>query len=236
MSNLSRSANQTSGSESVSGSLMDARSDRGRQILPKTLDGLFLSVGQYLREGQSSKAEKVLIDTIQKYDHGDDDLANLKRLQAFTLETIGRYKESLETLQPYEDEDMRTRLSKETRVRVTTQLAISYNNLGDHPKAVTLLKETLELAKESELNQLLGPIEIALARVYRKLNECAICRDYAEKSLAYFREKGDWLGISEAYREIALSHHQEGSQEAAGIVTVGTFILRIAAKRPGQLL
>ena len=213
MSNLSRSANQTSGSESVSGSLMDARSDRGRQILPKTLDGLFLSVGQYLREGQSSKAERVLIDTIQKYDHGDDDLANLKRLQAFTLETIGRYKESLETLQPYEDEDMRTRLSKETRVRVTTQLAISYNNLGDHPKAVTLLKETLELAKESELNQLLGAIEIALARVYRKLNECAICRDYAEKSLAYFREKGDWLGISEAYREIALSHHQEGSSE-----------------------
>jgi hydrogenase-4 transcriptional activator len=213
MSNYSHSANRMSRSELNSGLQSDGRSARGRQIPPELLDEMFASVGQYLREGLSSKAEKVLTDTIENYIHTPDNLAHLKRLLAFTLETVGRYRESLDAVKPYEDEDTRSRISKETQVRVTTQLAIAYNNLGDHPKAVTLLKETLEIAKENELNNLLGPIDSALARVYRKLNECAICRGYAEKSLAYFRENGDWLGMAEAYREIALSYHQEGNSE-----------------------
>src|SRR5687767_2800534 len=213
MSNHSHSANRTSG-EFASGLPSELLSaPPARPIQPEALGEVFSSIGQYLRDGLSSKAEIVLKDAINNYRHTEDDLAGLKRLLAFTLETIGRYKESLDTLRPYEDEDIRGRLSKETRVRVTTQLAISYNNLGDHPKAVTLLKETLEVAKENDLNNLLGPIDSGLARVYRKLNECAICRDYAEKSLAYFRENGDWLGMAEAYREIALSYHQEGNSE-----------------------
>src|SRR5687767_631290 len=213
MSNHSHSANRTSG-EFASGLPSELLSaPPARPIQPEALGEVFSSIGQYLRDGLSSKAEIVLKDAINNYRHTEDDLAGLKRLLAFTLETIGRYKESLDTLRPYEDEDIRGRLSKETQVRVTTQLAISYNNLGDHPKAVTLLKETLEVAKENELNYLLGPIDIGLSRVYRKLNECPICRGYAEKSLAYFREKGDWLGMAEAYREIALSYHQEGNSE-----------------------
>src|SRR4030095_2537066 len=213
MSNFSRSANRVSGSESVSGSLKDARGSRGRQISPEDLDEVFVKVGRSLRDGHSSEAEKLLSETIENYNHSAERLADLKRLLAFTLETVGRYKESLEAVRPYEDEEMRTLISKEVQVRVTTQLAVAYNNLGDHPKAVTLLKETLEVAKQNELNHLLGPIKSALARVYRKLNECAICRDYAEKALAYFRGNGDWLGMSEAYREIALSYHQEGNSE-----------------------
>ena len=43
-------------------------------------------------------------------------------------------------------------LTRETQVRVTTQLAIAYNNLNDHPKAVTLLKETLTLQELFERN------------------------------------------------------------------------------------
>ena len=213
MSNFSRSANRVSGDESVSDSMRGSRTGRGRQISPEDLDKVFAGAGRNLRDGRSSEAEKLLSDAIQNYSHTAENLANLKRLLAFTLETVGRYKESLEAVRPYEDEDMRSLISKETQVRVTTQLAVAYNNLGDHPKAVTLLKETLEVAKENELNHLLGPIDSGLARVYRKLNECAICRDYAEKALAYFRENGDWLGMSEAYREIALSYHQEGNSE-----------------------
>jgi hydrogenase-4 transcriptional activator len=213
MSNYSHSANRLSRGDMYSGLQSGARGDRGRQIQPEALDEVFASIGQNLRDGLSSKAEKILVETIEKYSHTADNLAHLKRLLAFTLETVGRYKESLEAVRPYEDEDTRGMIAKETQVRVTTQLAIAYNNLGDHPKAVTLLKETLEVAKENELNHLLGPIDNALARVYRKLNECAICRGYAEKSLAYFRENGDWLGMAEAYREIALSYHQEGNSE-----------------------
>ena len=182
-------------------------------VSPDKLDSIFSGVGQNLRDGHSTEAEETLLGAIESFDHAPDDLANLKRLLAFTLETLGRYKESLAAVKPYEDEDVAARLRPETRVRVATQLAIAYNNVGDHPKAVTLLKDTLEKAREENLARLFGGIENGLARVYRKLNECAICRDYANKALVSFRENGDWLGMAEAYREIALSYHQEGNSE-----------------------
>jgi hydrogenase-4 transcriptional activator len=185
-----------------------------RSRLPSDrLSEIFLSAGENLRQGLSKKAEEVLKDAIDRFQHQPDDFADLKRLLAFTLETVGRYKESLEVIKPYEDEDVLSRLRVDTQVRVTTQLAVAYNNVNDHPKAVTLLKDNLARAEENGLRQLVGPIDSALARVYRKLNECPICRDYADKALAGFRETGDWLGMAEAYREMALSYHQEGNSE-----------------------
>ena len=186
-----------------------------RPIAAEELDAIFSGIGQKLREGKSSEAERVLTSAIERHQHDPDDLANLKRLLAFTFETVGRYKESLAAIKPYEDEEVLSRLSTETQVRVTTQLAVSFNNLGDHPKAVTLLKATLEKAKGDGLDHLLGNIDIGLARVYRKLNEYAICRDYAKGALEHLRAQGDWLGMAEAYREMALSYHQEGSSENA---------------------
>jgi len=188
---------------------------RQRTISADELDAIFSGIGQKLREGKSSEAERVLTEVIERQGLSQDDLANLKRLLAFTFETVGRYKASLEAIKPYEDEEVLGRVSMETQVRITTQLAISFNNLGDHPKAVTLLKSTLENAKENGLDHLLGNIDIGLARVYRKLNEFAICRDYAKEALDHLRAQGDWLGIAEAYREIALSYHQEGNSENA---------------------
>ncbi|MGH9946460.1 MAG: sigma 54-interacting transcriptional regulator [Pyrinomonadaceae bacterium] len=191
----------------------DVHARQRQSISVGGLNDLFLGVGRRLREGKSNEAESVLIKAIEKHRHTDDDLANLKRLLAFTYETVGRYKESLETIKPYEDEDILGRLSVETQVRVSTQLAISFNNQGDHPKAVTLLKSTLEKAKANDLDQLLGNIDIGLARVYRKLNECAICRDYAKNALEHLRVYGEWINMAEAYREMALSYHQEGNSE-----------------------
>ena len=187
--------------------------NRSRQVSADALSALFAGVGQKLRDGLSSEAEALLRDALDRHDHKPDDLANLKRLLSFTLETLGRYKEALDVIKPYEDEDNLRFLGTETQVRVTTQLAIGYNNLNDHPKAVTLLKDNHERAKENDLPHLLGAIDTGLARVYRKLNECAICRDYAQSSLEKYREYGDWLGMAEAYREIAISYHQEGQSE-----------------------
>lgn len=177
------------------------------------LDRLFAGVGQNLRDGKSSEAERLLTEAARGFSNTDNDLANIKRLLSFTLETTGQYKESLEAIRHYEDAEVLARLKPETQIRITTQLAIAYNNVGDHPKAVTLLKENLEKAKELDLHNLLGSIDIGLARVYRKLNECPICRDHAERGLNHLREHGDWLGMAEAYREIALSYHQEGNSE-----------------------
>src|SRR5258706_10175983 len=184
-----------------------------RAISHENIDVVFRSVGQKLREGLSGEAEKILVRTIEGYDYTPDNRANFKRLLSFTLETAGRYKESLETIRPFADEENLARLAKETQVKVTTQLAIAFNNTGDQPKAVTLLKETYHKAEENDLRQLFGSIDIALARVYRKLAEFPMCRDYAQKALDHFRENGNWLGMAEAYREIANSYHQEGNSE-----------------------
>jgi DNA-binding NtrC family response regulator/tetratricopeptide (TPR) repeat protein len=184
-----------------------------RQISADDLNALFLSVGEKLREGHSSEAENILTKAIAAYNHQPDNYANLKRLLAFTLETTGRYKESLEAVRPFESEEELAKLTTETQVRVTTQLAIAYNNLTDQPKAVTLLKQTLANAEEHDLRRLSGSIDIALARVYRKLSEYPISRDYALKALDHFRNDGNWLGMAEAYREIANTFHQEGDSE-----------------------
>lgn len=179
------------------------------------LNTVFLSIGQKLREGKSSEAERVVTEAIDNGPHKENDLANLKRLLSFTLETVGRYKDALDAIKHYEDEEILNRLNVETQVRVTTQLGIAFNNIGDHPKAVTLLKSNLDKAKSYDLSHLFGSIEIGLARVYRKLNETPICRGYAESSLNHLRITGDWLGMAEAYREIAISYHQEGDSEKA---------------------
>ncbi|MDQ3221476.1 MAG: sigma 54-interacting transcriptional regulator [Acidobacteriota bacterium] len=203
-----------SGNAPAFGGNSDVYSTRSsRSISDTKIDKIFSDVGQKLRDGLSNEAEYVLVKAVENYGHSPDNLANLKRLLSFTLETVGRYKESLEAVRPFEDEDNLKRLRTETQVRVTTQLAIAYNNLTDQPKAVTLLKETLDKAQENDLGLLCGSIEIALARVYRKLNEYPISRGYAEKSLCNFREYGNWLGMAEAYREIALSYHHEGIAE-----------------------
>ncbi len=184
-----------------------------RAISPEKIDAIFASVGQKLREGHSAASEQILSDTIENYSHTADNFANLKRLLSFTLETTGRYKESLEAVKQFEDEDKLSELAIETQVRITTQLAIAYNNLTDQPKAVTLLKTTLQKAEENDLRHLSGTVNNALARVYRKLSEYPISRDFAERAREHFRENGDWLGMAEAYREIANTYHQEGNSE-----------------------
>ena len=206
---------RASAASNVVGMRRSARPVKPGGISKEQLDKAFSKVGQKLREGLSNEAEKVLVETIGAGGHDQNDLANLKRLLSFTLETLGRYKESLEILKPYEEPDILSHLGPETQIRVTTQLAIAYSNLADQPKAVTLLKEMLKQAVDHDLIRLSGIIYIGLSRVYRKLNEYPIARDYAEKSLTYFREEANWLGMAEANREIALSYHLEGNSEKA---------------------
>lgn len=179
------------------------------------LDALFKQVGERLREGRSAEAERALLDTLKRSGQTPIDRANLKRLLSFTLETAGRYKESLEAIAEYADDNGFEDLDIETQIKVTIQLAIGYNNTGDQPKAIHLLKETYAIAERNELRELFGSINVALARVYRKLSEYPISRDYALKSLDNFRDQGNWLGMAEAYKEIANSYHQEGNSERA---------------------
>ena len=153
---MKRAASAKSPAGNAGVQAIDSRFGRSGRPTQEQLTSVFLSVGQCLREGLSRKAEETLREALEKASYEPDDFADLKRLLSFSMETVGRYKEALEVLKPFEDEEVLHRLKMETQVRVTTQLAIAYNNLNDHPKAVTLLKENLKRAEDNDLRRLIG--------------------------------------------------------------------------------
>jgi tetratricopeptide (TPR) repeat protein len=200
-------------------SLFDAgaglRLRRLRSISAEKLTGVINAVQEKLDDGLSSAAGKIITETLESYSHTPETEARLLCLLSYTLETQGNYKESLRVVEKYNDEESLIHLEMQTAVGVLTRLAIAYNNTNDYPKAVALLNNILEAAKEENLNECLSEIYAALSRVYRKLNEFPISRDHAEKALNYYRETGAWRGMAEAYHMIAMSYHQEGASERA---------------------
>ncbi|HQU83137.1 MAG TPA: sigma 54-interacting transcriptional regulator [Pyrinomonadaceae bacterium] len=223
-----------SGNSRLIGARSGLYSKRQGIVSDEQIKPVFLLIEQKLTDGFSNEAEKILTETIERYNHSADNLANLKRLLSYTLETLGRYKESLEAVKDYESEELLEKLPLETQIKVVTQLAISYNNLTEHPKAVTLLKRNLKRAKQDELKHLFGSIYIALSRVYRKLNEYPISRDLAEKALNSFREDGNWSGMAESYQAIAVSHYQEGNNEKS--LEYFQLAIQIVGDRPSPFM
>ncbi len=206
---------RTSENASLSGAGTGVRSRRLIQISEDYLDKILAEVRGKLTEGLSSAAEKLISTTLENYLHTPNNQAKLYQLLSYTLETQGDYKESLKIIEKYDDEELLDKLDLEHRLLVIIQLAICLNNTKEHPKAVALLNYALEEAEAENLKQFYGEIYIALARVYRKLNEFPIARDHAEKALNYYRTEGDWHGMANAYHTIAMTFHQEGNSEKA---------------------
>ena len=173
-----------------------ARLTKKRFISDESLSAMMVKAGQKLDAGLSSETEKIILAALENYSHTPAGRAELTCLLSLTLETQGRYQESLETIEKYDDEILLSEIGLEMQISVIVQLAIAFNNTNDYPKAVALLNYALEQAKEANLSQTFGKIYVAFSRVYRKLNECPIARDHAEKALDYYRESGDWKGMA----------------------------------------
>lgn len=190
-------------------------SPRKMRMSDESVSEIIEKVRDKLTRGVSSQAEELLAQTLEKYTPSPESQALLERELSYTLETLGKYKESLEILDKYDNEEILGKLDIETQVIVINQLALALNNLNEHPKAVALLNYSSELAKEEHLTHLLGEIYVAFARVYRKLNEFPIARDNALKGLGFYREHGNWWGMSEGYKEIAAAYSLEGDSRKA---------------------
>ena len=198
---------------SAFGAKVELRSPKLRNISNERVAEIIEEVERKLTEGLSIESEKILTDLLEKHSHTIENTAKLYRLLSYTLETEGKYKEALQAIEIYDDEELLGKLNLETQISVITQLAISLNNTNDYPQAVALLNYALGEAKVLNSSQMFGEIYAALARVYRKLNEFPISRDHSEKALNYYRAEGDWHGMANAYHLIATSYHQEGNSE-----------------------
>lgn len=191
------------------------RSPKLRNISDENFNELLTKVRQNLDKGFSGEAEKSLVQTLETNLLNLEQQAKLQRLLSYALETKGTYKESLEALEYFDDDEILAQLSVETRTRVLTQLGIAFNNLADSPKAIALLEKARKEAEENNLSNILGSIFVAISRVYRKLNEFSMARSFAEKALNYFRENGNWRGMAESYQVIGATNYQEGRSEKA---------------------
>src|SRR5687767_642472 len=189
------------------------RSSKVRGISDERVDRLLEEIEENLTGGFSGAAETLILKTIEAHSLSEENRAKLINALAYTYETQGRYGEAIKIIEEFEQDENLKPLSLDTKLSVLTRLAISHGNVSDLPKAVALLKKALEDAEKFNLKPQLGEINIGLSRVYRKLNEFPIARDYAEKGLNYFRETGNWRGMAEAYQLIAAGLHQEGNSE-----------------------
>ena len=200
---------------STFGARTGMRSSKLKNISDEHLNELLTKVRQNLDRGFSGEAQKSLVQMLENSAVTLEQQAKIQRLLSYTLETQGRYKESLEAVIYFEDETVLANLKIETRIEILTQLATACANHNDPPKAVALLEKGRTEAEENNLHYILGGVLVAFSRVYRKLNEFPIARDYAEKALNYFREEGNWRGMAESYQLIASAHYQEGKSEKA---------------------
>ena len=204
---------ETQGGKSGLASLSEARAraQNARQSLERELEEVRLLLDQ----GLTSEVLKRTATLMRASRQDASLLARARCLLSAALEMQGRYRESLEAVQMYEQPEERAKCDPVSSIYLGVQLGLAYNYTGDHPKAIALLNAALREATEHGGGAQVGSVYVALARVYRSINEYTIAHDHAQKALEHFRGTGDWRGLAEAYFAIALAELFEGNYEPA---------------------
>ena len=169
-----------------------------------------------LDQGASSKVETRVSAIIRAAKGEPSLLARSRCALSEALEMQGRYEESLAAVRMYEQPEERAGLDAAAAACVGVQLGLAYNYAGDHPKAIALLNSALreaEARRDAAAASQSGAVYLALARVYRSINEYTIARDHAQKALEHYRGTGDWRGLAEAYYAVGLAELFEGDYE-----------------------
>jgi DNA-binding NtrC family response regulator/tetratricopeptide (TPR) repeat protein len=190
------------------------RSNTHTTANPNLLDEL-QEVRSLLDQGLSAEAKTRLALLITAAQKNPSILALARCALSTALEMQGQYRDSLAAVAMYESPESRAKLDPEAVQSLKVQIGLAYNYNGDHPKAISILKGALKEFSEGGTEQNLGPIYVALARVYRSISEHPIALDYSQRALEHFRQTGEWRGLAEAYFGIAIAQIQEGSHEPA---------------------
>ena len=131
-------------------------------------------ISKLLDQGLSSKVDSRLRALIKSTRADISLIARACCVLSKSLEMQGRYRESLEAIVMYETPESRSGLNAEALSCIRVQIGLAYNYTGDHPKAIALLNAALKAAAENDSDAQVGWVYVALARVYRNLNEYTI--------------------------------------------------------------
>jgi transcriptional regulator with PAS, ATPase and Fis domain/Tfp pilus assembly protein PilF len=195
-----------------------ARARRQRRTAPISREAQLAeleAVRLLLDQGLSSAAEGKLSALLSQPGSDADLLAVTRLALSLALEMQGRYREALDALAMYEETESRAGLTASTATKVRVQIGICYNGNGDHPKAIAVLNAVLRDVEEAHGETEAGLVYVALARVYRNINEFTIARDYSRRALEYNRTTGDWRGLAETYLGLGRADTYEGNYESA---------------------
>ncbi len=186
---------------------------RSRKPSPDALARELEVIRDLLDRGLTIEARSRLTSLLTQARNHPSLLAEARRALSIALEMQGEYRESLEAIAMYEPPEARAKLDPTLSPSVRVQLALAYNYNGDHPRAIALLNSTLRDLPEEGTEA--GAVYAALARVYRRISEYPIARDYSHRALDSYRTTGDWRGLAESYFGLALTDVHEGQYEAA---------------------
>jgi DNA-binding NtrC family response regulator/tetratricopeptide (TPR) repeat protein len=195
--------------------LADARLRSRKAATRESLASELEEIRLLLDQGRSSEVQSRITKLIVAARQDASLLAQARCALSMALEMQGRYRESLEAVLMYEAPEAHARVDAETTTRLRVQIGLAYNYTGDHPKAIAFLNAALRETSESGANTQMGAIYVALARIYRSINEYPIAHDYAQRALEHYRNSGDWRGLAESYFAIAVADMLEGNYEAA---------------------
>ena len=181
----------------------------------ESLESRLEEIRTLLDQGLSSEAQ-TRVAALLRTPRLDASLAAKARCAlSLSLEMQGRYSESLAAIAMYEPAAARAVLKPEAAAAIRVQIGLAYNYTGDHPKAIALLNVALREASENNSAPQIGAAYVALARIYRSINEYTIARDHAQKALEHYRHTGDWRGLAESYFALAMAGMFEGNYEPA---------------------
>ena len=216
--------------------ISDARRPAGGrgQLSPEALYKELEEARELLDLGLPSAAESHLLHVTNNARREPRLLAHARHSLSIAYETLSRFRDSIEAVRPYEAREACDPLDPETRTLLRAQLGIAYNYSGDAPKAIALLNAELRELGENGTDAQFGAVYVALARVYRLINEFSIARDYGQKALDHHRRTGDWRGLAEAYFAVAMADIHEGSY-AEGITNFEQ-VLKIVGDMPAAFL
>jgi transcriptional regulator with PAS, ATPase and Fis domain/Tfp pilus assembly protein PilF len=191
------------------------RRKRGQVVSPEAIGKELDDVRLLLDQGLSSAAEEQLTSLLDVAGEDVNLLARTRLALSLALEMQGRFREAFDALALYEEPEARAGLDTTIAIQVRVQIGICYNGNGDHPKAIAVLNAALREAEEFHGDTEAGWVYVALARVYRNINEFTIARDYSQKALEHNRSTGDWRGLAETYCGLGRADTYEGNYESA---------------------
>ena len=184
---------------------------RAGKATPESLARDLEEVRGLLDQGLTIEARSRLNSLLAQARNHPVSLAQARISLSIALEMQGHYRESLDAVSMYEESEAQAKLDDVLSAKLRIQIAIAHNYNGDHPKAIALLKSTLQRLPQEGAE--VGAVYTALARVYRSITEYPIARDYSHRALDSYRLSGDWRGLAEAYFGLATADVHEGRYE-----------------------